>query len=52
LKKSRGQCKSITTRSGIVVGKRIGDNLIIEKERKIEERYMESEEERKSEEKK
>jgi len=30
------QCKSVTTRSGIVVGKRIGNNLIVEKKRKIE----------------
>jgi len=36
LKKSREQCKSVTTRSGIVVGKGIGDNLIVEKEKKIE----------------
>jgi len=36
LKKSMEQCKSVTTRSGIVVGKRIGNNLIVEKKRKIE----------------
>jgi len=36
LKKSRGQCKSVSTRNGIVVGKGISGNLIVEKERKIE----------------
>jgi len=30
LKKSKEQCKSVTTRSGIVIGKGIGDNLIVE----------------------
>jgi len=47
LKKSRGQCKSFTTRSGIVVGKGIGGDLIVEKERKIERKEGEKEEKEK-----
>ena len=52
LKKSREKCKSVTTRSGMVVGKGISNNLIAEKERKFEERDMKSEEDRKHEERK
>ena len=51
LKKFREQCKTITMRSEIVVGKGIGDNFIVEKEIKNEEKEMKSENERKSKEK-
>jgi len=41
-------CKSITTRSGIIVGERIGDNLVADEEEKNE---CEGEEEKEKEKK-
>jgi len=41
------QCKSITTRNGIVIRKVIGDNLIVCEEKKDEERKFECDREEK-----
>ena len=49
LKKSKEQCKLVTTRSGIIIRKGIGDNLIVDKEKKIEEIKIESEGEKEEE---
>jgi len=49
LKKSKKQCKSVTTRSGIFIGKGIDDNLIVDEEKKIKERKIESEEKKEKE---
>ena len=46
LRELREKCNSITTRSGVVIGKGIGDNI------QSKERDIESEEERKSKERK